>query len=351
METALRPSDLAEINDGLGDLARQFEGRTVLVTGAAGFLGRYFCELFALLNQSVLRHPCRLILCDNLITGDAANFALGAIPHARFLQHDVVQPLRIEESLDYIIHAAGIASPQYYRKYPLETLEVATQGTRRMLELAREHDVAAILYFSSSEIYGDPDPRYVPIPESYRGNVSCTGPRACYDESKRLGETLCKVFYEQYGVKTKTVRPFNVYGPGMKQDDYRVLPQIASHIVHGKPMSIYGSGRQTRTFTYITDAINGFLRALVLGHPGDVYNIGNPEPEISMLNLLRIVGDVMGRNVSYQLVDYPDTYPADEPLRRCPDVSKAAIDVGFKPQVALPDGLRRFLDWAVACYR
>lgn len=350
MDSPLRPADLAEIRDLLGDLARRVEGRTVLVTGAAGFLGRYFCDLFALLNETVLRQPCRLILCDNLITGDAENFNAGATRHARFVRHDVVQPLEIDEPLDYIIHAAGIASPQYYRKYPLETLDVATQGTRRMLELAREKDVSAILYFSSSEIYGDPDPRYVPIPESYRGNVSCTGPRACYDESKRLGETLCAVFHDQYGVKTKTVRPFNVYGPGMKQHDYRVLPQVASHLVRRQPMSVYGSGRQTRTFTYITDAINGFMRVMLLGHPGDVYNVGNPQPEVSMIDLLKIVGEVVGREVPYQLVDYPDTYPADEPLRRCPDVSKAAIDVGFQPQVDLPTGLRRYLDWALQTY-
>lgn len=351
MNVALRSSDLTEITALLGDLVRRFEGRTVLVTGAAGFLGRYFCDFFELLNDGILREPCHLILCDNFITGDAGQFGGPSSRHARFIQHDVVQPLPINEPLDYIIHAAGVASPQYYRKYPLETLDVATQGTRRMLELAREKDVTGILYFSSSEIYGDPDPRYVPIPESYRGNVSCTGPRACYDESKRLGETLCSIFHSQYGVKTRTVRPFNVYGPGMQQHDYRVLPQVASHLVRQQPMSVYGSGKQTRTFTYITDAINGFLRVLLLGHPGDVYNIGNPTPEVSMLDLLRAVGEVIGRDVPYQLVDYPDTYPADEPLRRCPDISKATIDVAFQPQVDLPTGLRRYLDWAVAAYR
>lgn len=350
MTFAPRPSDLTEICDLLGDLVCRFEGRTVLVTGAAGFLGRYFCDLFDLLNDGILREPCHLILCDNLITGDATRFNGTSIRNARFMQHDVVQPFRIDEPLDYIIHAAGVASPQYYRKYPLETVEVATQGTRRMLDLAREKDVTGILYFSSSEIYGDPDPRYVPIPESYRGNVSCTGPRACYDESKRLGETLCSIFHSMYGVKTRTVRPFNVYGPGMQQHDYRVLPQVASHLVRQQPMSVYGSGKQTRTFTYITDAINGFLRALLLGHPGDVYNIGNPEPEVSVLDLLRAVGDVIGRDVPYQLVDYPDTYPADEPLRRCPDISKAAIDVGFQPRVDLPMGLSRYLNWALQSY-
>lgn len=350
MQHALRTPDVAEIRERLGDLVRHFEGKTVLVTGAAGFLGRYFCELFAAVNDGILSHPCNLILCDNLITGDAAHFDRKSMRHARFVKHDVVRALNIDEPLDYIIHAAGIASPQYYRKYPLETLEVATQGTRRMLELAREKDVAGMLYFSSSEIYGDPDSRYVPIPESYRGNVSCTGPRACYDESKRLGETLCSIFHGQYGVKTRTVRPFNVYGPGMQQHDYRVLPQVASHLVRQQPMSVYGSGKQTRTFTYITDAINGFLRVLLLGRPGDVYNIGNPTPEVSMLDLLRAVGEVIGRDVPYQLVDYPDTYPADEPLRRCPDISKATIDVAFQPQVDLPTGLRRYLDWAVRAY-
>ena len=206
------------------------------------------------------------------------------------------------------------------------------------------------LFFSSSEIYGDPDAQHVPTPESYRGNISCVGPRACYDESKRLGETLCVVFHELYGVPTRMVRPFNVYGPGMQEADYRVLPNFGSRIVGGKPLHIYGSGKQTRTFCYITDAIVGFFKVLLNGGPAQAYNIGNPVPEVSMLELAKILERVMGRSLDVQVVDYPDTYPADEPQRRCPDISKAALQLNYKPIVSLEEGLGRFMRWASSTY-
>jgi UDP-glucuronate decarboxylase len=227
---------------------------------------------------------------------------------------------------------------------------VATLGTKNTLLLGTTHKLRGFLFFSSSEIYGDPDPRHVPTPESYRGNVSCLGPRACYDESKRLGETLCAIFHQLYGVPTKMVRPFNVYGPGMQETDYRVLPNFASRIIAGQPLKIYGSGRQTRTFCYVTDAIVGFLQVLLHGGHGQAYNIGNPVPEVSMLELAKTIGQVLGRHVDVRLVEYPDTYPTDEPQRRCPDISKAALQLGYQPVVTLPEGLKRFMDWAAAHY-
>jgi UDP-glucuronate decarboxylase len=351
MKYFLPKRDLAQIRALLGRRARRFEGATILITGAGGFLGRYFFEFFSMMNELSFKRPCRLILMDNMITAGDGYFAGEDLRRVHFIRHDVTRPCRLEEPVRYIIHAAGIASPQYYRKYPLQTVEVATVGTRNMLELARDKGVDGMLYFSSSEIYGDPDPLHVPIRESYRGNVSCTGPRACYDESKRLGETLCTIYHGEFGVKTRTVRPFNVYGPGMKQNDYRVLPQIASRILRSEPMQVYGTGEQTRTFTYVTDAVNGFLRALLDGHPGEAYNIGNPRPEVSMLELLRIVGRLMGRPVPFDCVEHPDTYPADEPRRRCPDVSKAAMDFGFRPAVDLRAGLKRYFAWALKHYK
>ncbi|MBI3088504.1 MAG: NAD-dependent epimerase/dehydratase family protein [Candidatus Omnitrophica bacterium] len=340
--------DIHEIVNRLKDEAQAFAGSTVLLCGGHGFFGRYFLAFFAAINRHVLAKPCRLIVLDNHITSGAPE----EVPQDgyRFLAHDVIQPLAIEEPLDYVIHAAGIASPYYYRKYPLETLEVATTGTKNLLRLAVAHKLKGFLFFSSSEIYGDPDEKHVPIPESYRGNVSCLGPRACYDESKRLGETLCTVFHQVHGVPTKIVRPFNVYGPGMRENDYRVLPNFASRLVGKKPLHIYGSGTQTRTFCYITDGIVGFLKALVNGTPGGVYNVGNPIPEVSMLQLATILQDVLGRKLELELVEYPDSYPSDEPQRRCPDISKAALQLRYKPMVALPDGLKRFLDWAMAQY-
>lgn len=342
-------SDVAEIAHRLGREAAAFEGKTVLLSGGRGFLGRYFTELFAYLNEHILKRPCGLIALDNLITAGAEGARAARRPHYRFIKHNIIKEFVSPRRVDFIVHMAGIASPFYYRAYPLETLEVAVHGTKNMLELAQRHG-AKLLFFSSSEIYGDPDPKHVPTSESYRGNVSCHGPRSCYDESKRLGETLCYVYHSKFGTAAKIVRPFNVYGPGMQENDYRVLPNFASCVKGGRPLKIYGTGGQTRTFCYVTDALAGFLKALIRGVPGEAYNIGNPEPEVSMLELVRRTEAALGRRVKWNRVEYPDSYPADEPQRRCPDVTKARLQLGYEPRVGLDEGLRRFYRWTEAVY-
>ncbi|MBI2235916.1 MAG: NAD-dependent epimerase/dehydratase family protein [Magnetospirillum sp.] len=349
MAEFLLASDIAEICRRLGDTAHDFAGKTVLLTGGRGFLGRYFMEIFAHLNQNVLAKPCRLIAADNLITAGKEGAEIPEFEHVTFIQHDVVQPLPLDEPVHYVIHAAGIASPYYYRAFPLETLEVAIRGTRNMLEVAHANK-ARFTFFSSSEIYGDPDPKHVPTPESYRGNVSCQGPRACYDESKRVGETLCHIFHETHGTATNTIRPFNVFGPGMQETDYRVLPNFASRIKAGQPLNVYGSGNQTRTFCYITDAMVGFLLVVLRGVPGEPYNIGNPKPEISMVDLVHRIEKVLGKKVAHNIIEYPDSYPADEPNRRCPDIRKSKLQLKFEPSVELEDGLKRFFGWADKVY-
>jgi UDP-glucuronate decarboxylase len=342
-------SDIAEIIENLGATAEAFSGKTVVLTGGRGFLGRYLSEVFAHLNRSVLDKPCELIAVDNLITAGKLGAVSSEAKGVKFIQHDIIQPLKIDGPVHYIMHAAGIASPYYYRAYPLETLDVAVAGTRNMLEVARHHN-ARLLFFSSSEIYGDPDPKQIPTPESYNGNVSCLGARACYDESKRLGETLCRIYHTKFGTATNMVRPFNVYGPGMQEADYRVLPNFASHVKANRPLRIYGSGKQTRTFCYITDAVVGFLKVLVHGVPGEPYNIGNPKPEISMLELAKEIETVLDRKIAVDTVQYPDSYPADEPNRRCPDITKAILQLEFHPHVPLREGLRRFFTWTNQTY-
>lgn len=336
-------SDISEIVTRIQNISQDLSGKTVLITGAKGFLGRYFIEIFKQLNN-ILSLPIHVIAIDNLITSGKYSEQIIDDSNIQFIEHDVTKPFSFNEEIHYVIHAAGIASPQYYQKYPLETLDVAINGTKNMLQLAREKN-SKFTFFSSSEIYGNPDPQNIPTEEKYWGNVSSLGPRACYDESKRVGETLCYIFNQQYGVKTNIVRPFNFYGPGMQEKDYRVLPNFASRIKANKSLKVYGRGDQTRTFCYITDALTGLLQVILRGSPNEVYNIGNPEPEISVIQLAKIINKLFDNKISYDVIDYPDNYPNNEPNRRCPEIKKAKEHLGYSPEVKLEDGLKRFFSW------
>lgn len=341
--------DILEILKRTDDICDDLSGKDVVISGARGFLGRYFIEVFRRLNETRLDKPVRVTAIDNFITAGNYGSALIEDQNIKMIQHDVIQPITITHDVDYIIHAAGIASPQYYQKYPLETLQVAINGTKNMLELAKEKR-SKFVFFSSSEIYGDPDPKNIPTKEEYRGNVSSLGPRACYDESKRVGETLCYIFGNYFGVKTNIVRPFNFYGPGMQEKDFRVLPNFASKIKAKKPLRVYGDGTQTRTYCYITDALTGLLKVILRGIPNEVYNIGNDRQEISVIQLAQIIKEKIDPAISYEVIGYPDNYPTNDPSRRCPDISKAKSQLRFTPLVKLEDGLRRFLSWTDANY-
>src|SRR3989338_3497369 len=205
--------EIANLAEVFVDSHERFEGKTFLITGAGGFLGRYVVLLLKYLNDNVLAIKVNAFLLDNFITG--YEHQVVADEHLIFKRHNVTQPFYTEQPIDYIIHAAGIASPVYYTKFPIETMDVGTVGTRNMLELAREKKVKSFLFTSSSEVYGDPDGANVPTSENYNGNVSIIGPRSCYDESKRFGETICLTFWRVFNVPVKIVRPFNVYGPGI----------------------------------------------------------------------------------------------------------------------------------------
>lgn len=337
--------DILAIAEITSDIHHMLSGRSILFTGGMGFLGRYFCRVVEMLNERFLEEPCKLTLLDNFISSNEAVDFIRDEKNVRFLKHDIIEPLEYDgETLDYVVHAAGIASPFYYRAYPLETLDVSVVGTRNMLDLAKAHD-GRFLFFSSSEIYGDPDEAHIPTPESYRGNVSCRGPRACYDESKRLGETLCYIYHTHLGLETNAVRPFNIYGPGMRENDFRVLPNFASRLKGSKPLQLYGTGRQTRTYCYITDAMNGFFRVMAKGAPGEVYNIGCNKPEISVFDLMEYIKRVYQGQVEYKVIEYPDSYPSDEPQRRCPDIRKAKLQLRYEPSMTMEEGLKRFLEW------
>ena len=345
----LLDSDFDEILERLGELTNEFAGKTILFSGARGFIGRYIIELFHRMNEEILAKPARVIAIDNLISSGIVGAQIPEKNGIEFVHHDVIEQYKYDGKLDFVVHAAGIASPFYYRAYPMQTLEVAIHGTQNMLELAERCD-AKLVFFSSSEIYGDPDPRHIPIPESYRGNVNCQGPRACYDESKRIGETLCYIYQTTFGTHTNTIRPFNIYGPGMQEKDYRVLPNFASRIKGGFPLQVYGTGDQTRTFCYITDAIIGFFLVILKGVPGEAYNIGNPQPEITMLDLVKRIEKITDCDLNFDIIEYPDSYPSDEPQRRVPDIRKANLQLQYSPQVDFDEGLRRFFSWSDQVY-
>ncbi len=339
--------EIQRIVERLGTHAQRFSGKTILLAGGAGFLGKHFLKVFQKLNHEMLHKPCKVISVDNYITGTKnLDDSIANDPQIMQVWADVTHPLPVREDIDFIIHGAGIASPVYYMRYPLETIESAVHGTRNLLNLATSNkELEGFLFFRASEIYGDPDPRAVPIKEDYHGNVSTVGPRACYDESKRLGETLCTIYNEHHGVPTKIVRPFNVFGPGMGHNDRRVVPMFTYQALNGRTIPVHGTGQQTRTFCYITDAIYGFLMTLLQGKPGEDYNIGNPDNEISM-NQLAAMYPRLVPGATFTTIDYPDTYPAGEPNRRCPDITKARDTFGYTSEVDVEDGLHRFIDWA-----
>mgnify|MGYP001400960564 CR=1 FL=1 len=340
-------NDLEKIVSDLNGQIDTFSGKNILITGARGFLGRYFTDFFLLLNSKYLSKKCKVTAIDNFIT--AGDFGKDVSDDYTFIEHNIIKPFKKTNNFDFIIHAAGIASPYYYKKFPLDALDVSTIGLRNVLDLAEKH--TRVIFFSSSEIYGNPNSENVPTKETYNGNVSCLGPRACYDESKRMGETLIQIYAENYGVNASIIRPFNVYGPGMQKYDYRVLPNFAHKILSNEKLTIYGDGSQTRTFCYVTDAIVGFMKVLIDGEAAEPYNIGNPEPEVSMLELISLVKKAIPEfKIEYEITDYPETYPADEPMRRCPDINKAINKFNYNPNIDLEEGLKRFFNWAKENY-
>ena len=350
--------DLGHICTVAADELRAIGGHDLLVTGGAGFLGHYLVQAVTDWNRDRGGHErIRLTVFDN--------FSRGAPPWLTRLQeqkaltlvrHDMAKPLpQGMGNFAYVAHAASIASPTFYRRDPIGTMDANVNGLRNLLDhFLRQRQAGkpalGFLFFSSSEIYGDPDPANIPTPETYRGFVSCTGPRACYDEAKRYGETLCANFARQHGLPVKVARPFNNYGPGLKLTDGRVIPDFARDVLAGRDIVMRSDGSATRTFCYAADAVAGYFKVLARGGVGEAYNIGTETPEISMADLARKVAGLGRELFGYtgKVITQPSADPeylVDNPNRRCPVIAKARAQLGYEPAVSLDEGLRRSLTW------
>ncbi|MFZ0012694.1 MAG: NAD-dependent epimerase/dehydratase family protein [Acidimicrobiia bacterium] len=349
--------DLVRMASSLDDVFAEMSGRDLLITGGAGFLGYYLVQAPLEWNRlNPDREPIRVAVYDNFFRGRPLWLDdLNDEPHLTVDAYDLRDPLPDDMGdFDFYVHAAGIASPRYYRLHPIETMDANISGLRSLLDhvvsQSGRKPARGFLFFSSSEIYGDPPPYQIPTPETYRGNVSCTGPRACYDESKRYGETLCVNFAQVHDLPVTMARPFNNYGPGMKITDGRVIADFARNIVAGENIVMHSDGSPTRTFCYATDAVSGYFRVLVLGKPGEPYNVGTTDPEISMADLAVMMTDVAADELGYggqvvrQASDEAD-FLVDNPNRRCPDITKARAEIGYEPSVDLEEGLRRTIRW------
>ncbi len=354
----LLDEDLERVCMSLNTEFGRMSGKRLLITGGGGFLGYYLVLAALYWNRTRTSHkPIDVTVYDNYMRGVPAWLeALKDDPNLHLHRQDMTRPLPPDMGhFAFVIHAAGIASPIYYRKQPMECIDANIIGIRSLLDYARAEADAGrplegFLYYSSSEIYGDPSADSIPTPETYRGLVSCTGPRACYDESKRIGETISVVYAQHYGVPVKIARPFNNYGPGLKINDGRVMPDFARNVLAGEDLVILSDGSPTRTFCYASDAITGYYKVLVRGHSGEPYNIGIEKPEVSMAQLGELVvntaRDLFGYKGKVVLGKAAQSdYLIDNPNRRCPIIAKARAHLDYQPVVLPEEGVRNTLIW------
>ncbi len=302
----------------------------VLITGGAGFLGSHLCDRF-------LGEGHTVIAMDNLITGDLRNIEhLQANPHFTFVQHDVTKYIHVDGPLDAVLHFASPASPVDYLEYPIQTLKVGSLGTHNTLGVAKAKG-ARYLLASTSEVYGDP--LVHPQEESYWGNVNPVGPRGVYDEAKRFAESMTMAYQREHGLETRIIRIFNTYGPRMRLNDGRVVPNFITQALRGEPLTVYGDGSQTRSFTFYSDLVEGIYRLLYSEEPLPV-NIGNPG-EFTILEFGQLINEMTHNAGGIIFKDLPK----DDPKQRRPDITRAKRILNWEPTVPLDRGLEQTLPY------
>jgi len=311
-----------------------FEDKKILITGGGGFIGSTICDV--LINQNA-----KVICIDNFTSGKKENIEhLLEYEHFSLIEHDIADPISIDDPIDYIMHLASRASPFEFEIFPIQIMKSNTIGLWNALGVAKKHG-ARLLFASTSEIYGDA--RILPTPETYWGNVNTIGPRGCYDEAKRAGEAFCMAYNRQHDLDVRIARIFNTYGPRMRSDGLygRVVPRFIEQAIANQPITIFGDGSQTRSFCYISDQVEGLLRLLFMDDlKGEVVNIGNPR-EITILTL----GEIIKKMVNSQSVFVTSPLPPDDPKRRCPDIRKANDLLKWNPKISLHEGLKRMIEY------
>jgi dTDP-glucose 4,6-dehydratase len=306
----------------------------ILITGGAGFIGSHLCDY-------LLERGHEVIAMDNLSTGSTDNIGhLAGHERFRFIKHNVTDYIYVEGALDAVLHLASLPSPVDYLNFPIQTLKVGALGTHKALGLAKAKG-ARFLLASTSEVYGDPLEH--PQSEDYWGNVNPVGPRGVYDESKRFAEALAMAYYRYHGVETRIARIFNTYGPRMRLDDGRVVPNFIRQALTGEPLTVYDEGTRTRSFCYVSDLVEGMVRLLM---SGEVYpvNLGNPR-EMTILDFAHKVLEVTGSKSEIVFVQPKDERTKDDPMVRQPDISKALQVLAWEPVMSLEEGLAKTVDW------
>lgn len=340
--------DLPEIAEQLGGFAERFAGRNIFITGASGMLPAYLADTFAYFNDAgVLARPCRLSLLVRSVERARKRFPhLHGRRDVRFLCQDVGAPLPPDLEPDWVVHAASPASPRAYLADPLASLDANTFALRALFEHLRARPAESVLYVSSSEVYGTPDADSIPTPETYVGRIDPLSRRAYYAEAKRAGETYCLAYHEARGVKVKVARPFHVHGPGLRLDDGRIVPALIAMGLRGERLALESDGRATRTYGYVSDATVQLLRLLLSDRDGEAFNVGNDEPETSVLELATEVARLFGQTEPVAVNTGPvHVNGRGAPARARPDLSKLKQSFGIAPRVGLADGLARTIRW------